>query len=135
MKKILFIYALCMSAVLFSCKKSFLDEVPLSIYTPNNSLQTASQFQLATNNLYNGIRDIYMGNINLDTYFGLYYATDFAFNGTDYDPAAKLNAYKATMVPTYFIPQNIWTAFYKIITNANLIINRVPKSTQLTDAE
>lgn len=124
-----------MSSVLFSCKKSFLDEVPLSIYTPDNSLQTASQFQLATNNVYNGIRNIYMGNINLDTYFGLYYATDFAFNATDYDPAAKLNAYKATMVPTYFIPQNIWTAFYKIITNANLIVNRVPKSTQLTDAE
>lgn len=124
-----------MSAVLFSCKKSFLNEQPLSIYTPDNSLQTASQFQIATNNVYNGIRNIYMGNINLDTYFGLYYATDFAFNATDYDPAAKLNEYKATMVPTYFIPQNIWTAFYKIITNANLIINRVPKSTQLTDAD
>lgn len=135
MKNIRFIGMLCMSAVFFSCKKSFLDEVPLSIYTPDNSLQTAAQFQLATNNVYNGIRDIYMGNINLDTYFGLYYATDFAFNATDYDPAAKLNAYKATMVPSYFIPQNVWTAFYKIITNANLIINRVPQSTQLTDAQ
>jgi hypothetical protein len=135
MKNIIFVCVLCVSVVFFSCKKSFLDEVPLSIYTPDNSLQTASQFQLATNNVYNGIRNIYLGNINLDTYFGLYYATDFAFNATDYDPAAKLNDYKATMVPTYFIPQNIWTAFYKIITNANLIINRVPKSSQLTDAD
>jgi hypothetical protein len=124
-----------MGTVLFSCKKSFLDEEPLSIYTPDNSLQTSAQFQQAINNVYNGVRNIYMGNINLDTYFGLYYATDFAFNATDYDPAAKLNAYKATMVPSYFIPQNIWTAYYKIITNANLVIARVPNAAQLSDAD
>jgi len=46
-----------------------------------------------------------------------------------------LNAYKATMVPSYFIPQNIWTAFYKIITNANLVIARVPNAAQLSDAD
>ncbi|NLR62428.1 RagB/SusD family nutrient uptake outer membrane protein [Chitinophaga polysaccharea] len=135
MKPITIIYLLCLSALFSSCSKHFLDEEPLSIYTPDNSLQTATQFQQATNNLYNGLRNIYMGNMNLDSYFGLYYATDFAFNGTDYDPAAKLNAYKATMVPTYFIPQTIWTAYYKIITNANLIINQATKSTQLADAD
>src|SRR5688572_25871943 len=135
MKKILFsIYILTLGTV-FSCSKSFLDEEPQSIYTPDNSLQTPAQFQQAINNVYNGVRNIYMGNINLDTYFGLYYATDFAFNATDYEPAAKLNAYKATMVPSYFIPQNIWTAYYKIITNANLVIARVPDATQLSDAE
>ncbi|SHM46567.1 SusD family protein [Chitinophaga jiangningensis] len=135
MKKTLFIYLFGISAVVASCSKSFLDEDPLSIYTPDNSLQNATQYQQATNNLYNGVRNIYMGNINLDTYFGLYYATDFAFNGTDYDPAAKLNAYKATMVPSYFIPQGIWTAYYKIITNANLIISQLNKSKQLSDAD
>ncbi|MGN7824155.1 RagB/SusD family nutrient uptake outer membrane protein [Chitinophaga sp. 22536] len=135
MKPKIFIYLLCIGAALSSCSKSFLDEDPLSIYTPDNSLQTSTQFQQATNNLYNGVRNIYMGNINLDTYFGLYYATDFAYNGTDYDPAAKLNAYKATMVPTYFIPGNMWTAFYKIITNANLIISQASKSTKLSDAD
>jgi len=135
MKKNLFIYLFGLSAVLASCSKSFLDEEPLSIYTPDNSLQNATQYQQATNNLYNGVRNIYMGNINLDTYFGLYYATDFAFNGTDYDPAAKLNAYKATMVPSYFIPQGIWTAYYKIITNANLIISQLNKPNQLSDAD
>jgi starch-binding outer membrane protein, SusD/RagB family len=136
MKKIIFsIYILMMGTVLFSCKKSFLDEEPLSVYTPDNSLQTAAQFQQAINNVYNGVRNIYMGNFNLDTYFGLYYATDFAFNATDYDPAAKLNAYKATMVPSYMIPTNIWTAYYKIITNANLVIARVPDAMQLSDAD
>ena len=133
MKKVL--YILTIGTFLFSCKKSFLDEDPLSIYTPDNSLQTSAQFQQAINNVYNGTRNIYMGNMNLDTYFGLYYATDFAFNATDYDPAAKLNAYKATMVPSYFIPQNIWTAYYKIITNANLVIARVPDAAQLSDAD
>lgn len=135
MKKRIIIYLLGVGAVLSSCSKSFLDEDPLSIYTPDNSLQTSTQYQQATNNLYNGVRNINMGNINLDTYFGLYYATDFAYNATDYDPAAKLNAYKATMVPSYFIPQGIWTAYYKIITNANLIISQLNKSTQLSDAD
>ncbi|MBV7530972.1 RagB/SusD family nutrient uptake outer membrane protein [Chitinophaga sp. sic0106] len=135
MKKSIFIYLFGISAIVSSCSKSFLDEDPLSIYTPDNSLQNATQYQQATNNLYNGVRNIYMGNINLDTYFGLYYATDFAYNATDYDPAAKLNAYKATMVPSYFIPQGIWTAYYKIITNANLIISQLNKSTQLSDAD
>ncbi|WP_160716959.1 RagB/SusD family nutrient uptake outer membrane protein [Chitinophaga solisilvae] len=135
MKKRIIIYLLGISTALSSCSKSFLDEDPLSIYTPDNSLQTSIQYQQATNNLYNGVRNIYMGNMNLDTYFGLYYATDFAYNATDYEPAAKLNAYKATMVPSYFIPQNIWTAYYKIITNANLIISQLNKSTQLSDAD
>lgn len=135
MKKRFIIYLLGISAALSSCSKSFLDEEPLSIYTPDNSLQTSTQYQQATNNLYNGVRNIYMGNINLDTYFGMYYATDFAYNATDYDPAAKLNAYKATMVSSYFIPQGIWTAYYKIITNANLIISQLNKSTQLSDGE
>lgn len=135
MKKRILIYLFGIGTVLSSCSKSFLDEEPLSIYTPDNSLQTAIQYQQATNNLYNGLRNIYMGNMNLDTYFGLYYATDFAYNGTDYDPAAKLNAYKATMVPSYFIPQGIWTAYYKIITNANLIIAELNKPNQLSDAD
>ena len=135
MKKRIIIYLFGIGAVLSSCSKSFLDEEPLAIYTPENSLQTSTQYQQATNNLYNGVRNIYMGNINLDTYFGMYYATDFAYNATDYDPAAKLNAYKATMVPSYFIPQGIWTAYYKIITNANLIISQLNKSTQLSEAD
>lgn len=134
-KRFIIIYLLGISTAFSSCSKSFLDEDPLSIYTPENSLQTSTQYQQATNNLYNGVRNIYMGNINLDTYFGMYYATDFAYNATDYDPAAKLNAYKATMVPSYFIPQGIWTAYYKIITNANLIISQLNKSTQLSDAD
>ena len=117
-----------------ACSKHFLDEKPLSIYTPDESLLNASQFQHAINNVYNGVRNVFMGNFNLDSYFGLYYATDFAFNGTDYEPAAKLNDYKATMVSSYLIPQNIWTAFYKIITNANLVISRVPSST-MSDAD
>jgi hypothetical protein len=134
MKTLLLLFIFSMSAFLFSCKKSFLDEQPLSVYTPDNSLQTTAQFQIAINNVYNGLRTVYTGNIDLDSYFGLYYATDFAMNATDYDPAAKLNAYKATMVPSYIIPLTIWTSLYKIITNANLIISRVPKST-LADAD
>ncbi|SUJ24497.1 SusD family [Sphingobacterium spiritivorum] len=133
MKKNRLIILLFMGIGVFSCKSDFLDEKPLSIYTPDNSLQNQAQFQSAVNNLYSDMRNIYMGNMNLDAYFGLYYATDFAYNATDYEPAAKLNAYKATMIPSYFIPQAIWTSLYKIITNSNLIINRIQNASQIPE--
>ncbi|MGJ1448602.1 RagB/SusD family nutrient uptake outer membrane protein [Sphingobacterium spiritivorum] len=134
MKKIRLIVFLFAGMGILSCKSDFLDEELLSVYTPDISLQNQVQFQLAVNNLYSDVRNIYMGNINLDTYFGLYYATDFAYNATDYEPAAKLNAYKATMVPSYFIPQNIWTSLYKIITNSNLIISRIQNASQVPES-
>ncbi|TDS08928.1 RagB/SusD family nutrient uptake outer membrane protein [Sphingobacterium paludis] len=119
-----------------SCNRDFLNEEAITIYTPENSLQNASQFQTAINNLYNGVRNIHYGNdINLDAYFGLFYATDFAYNATDYAPAAKLNEYEATMLPSYTVPQEIWTLMYKIITNANVVINRVGSSESLSDDE
>lgn len=116
----------------FSCSSDFLEEEPLDFYTPGNSLQDPAQFQSSINNLHNRLRRIMFGGINLDAFFALRYATDFAVNATDYDPPVKLNDYKNTMVPDFFVPQVIWEELYLIIFNANVVINRASVSTGLT---
>jgi len=126
-----------MTCILLStgCGKQFLDEKPLDFYTPNNALQTKSDFQSSVNNLYNRFRSILIGGINLDANFALRYATDFAVNATDYNPPVKLNDYKNTMVPEFFVVSEIWNDFYKIILNANVIIDRAKISSQLSEED
>jgi len=132
-------YFLLMTLILGTClscnEAKFLEEEPLDFYSPNNSLETNAQFQLSVNFLHNRLRHIAFGGIDLDSYFALRYATDFAVNATDYQPAVKLNDYKNTMVPTFGPPQIIWQNVYQIISNANVIINRAPLSSQLTEAD
>ncbi|MBN8826543.1 MULTISPECIES: RagB/SusD family nutrient uptake outer membrane protein [unclassified Spirosoma] len=138
MKKLL-IYSLTLLMgmnLVMSCKEDeFLKEEPLDFYSPDNSLETSAQFQLSINYLHNRLRNIAFGGIDLDSYFALRYATDFAVNATDYQPAVKLNDYKNTMVPTYNVPQVIWQNVYQIIANANVVINRAKLSTKLSDAD
>ncbi|GAB4021349.1 RagB/SusD family nutrient uptake outer membrane protein [Spirosoma koreense] len=138
MKNIL-IYSLILligMSLIISCKEDeFLKEEPLDFYSPDNSLETSAQFQLSINYLHNRLRNIAFGGIDLDSYFALRYATDFAVNATDYQPAVKLNDYKNTMVPTYNVPQVIWQNVYQIIANANVVINRAKLSTKLSDAD
>ena len=116
-------------------KKHFLKKNHWTSTLPSNSLETKSDYQNAVNYLYNQVRFIMWGGINADTQMALRYATDFAVNATDYSPAAKLNDYKNTMVPTFFVPENMWLANYGLISNANVIIDHAKASKKLSDAE
>lgn len=112
----------------------FLDEEPLSFYSPENSMVTTEQFNTSLNYLYNRVR-YSVWNANPDTRFALYYATDFAFNATDYYTPAKLNDYAATMTPTFSVVYNTWNEMYDIISNANVIITRIPSAEQVDDSD
>lgn len=137
MKNILKTLLLGFGCFLLSCEgDSLLEEKPLDFYTPDNSLETVSQFQSSLNFLYNKVRDLNYGlTIDLDAFFALRYATDFALNVTDYDPPAKLNDYKNTMTPTFSVPNNIWRSLYVIVTNANVVIGRSELSASLSETE
>lgn len=136
MKRIIKYSLALMLGVLLSCNESkFLEEKPLDFYTPGNSLENRFQFQAAVNYLHNQVRHMLFGGINLDANFALRYATDFAVNATDYNPPVKLNDYQNTMVPTFFVPQVIWQANYTIISNANVIIDRVVLASSLSEEE
>lgn len=118
-----------------SCDEDkFLEEKPLSIYSPENSMETSAQFQLSLNHLYNRVRYT-IWSMDTDARLALFYATDIAFNATDYHTPAKLNDYKNVMVPTFSVPSNVWTNTYAVISNANVILDRLPEASQVSESD
>ena len=113
---------LLMSCTFTGCS-DFLEEEPLDFYSPDNSMVTTEQFQTSLNYLYSRARYI-LCNMDPDTRYAFYYATDFAHNSTDYYVPAKLNDYANTMVPTFSVPLNVW---------ANVILNRIEQTDQVSD--
>lgn len=97
-------------------------------------METSAHFQSSVNYLYNRVRHLQWGT-NTEARFALRYATDFAFNATDYYKAAKLNDYTNVMVPTYSVPLEIWKTCYTIISNANVILNRLTLTEAITDSD
>ena len=118
-----------------SCDEhDFLKEEPLDFYSPENSMETSAHFQSSLNYLYNRVR-YQVCEMTMDTRFAFYYATDFAFNGTDYHKPAKLNDYKNVMVPTFAVPKEVWKESYTVISNANVILNRLTNASQVNDED
>lgn len=132
MKSIKYKLSIILSTVLISGCSDFLEEKPLDFYSPENSMITIEQFQSSLNYLYNRVRFQPIA-MDADSRFALYYATDFAHNSTDYYKPAKLNDFRATMVPTFSVPRTIWTEAYKIISNSNVIINRIKQTDQIDE--
>lgn len=126
------IYKVCLIAVLSatvaSCdESSFLEEKPLSIYTPDNSLVTLPDFQGAVNTLYNKTRFLLHEQVAHERYM-FWYGTDLAFGAADYYANSRLNNYEATMIPTEPGVLNIWRHTYTLINQSNLIVSRLEKS-------
>jgi hypothetical protein len=105
-----------------SCDESkFLNEKPLAIYTSENSLVTASDFQAAVNILYRRTGNMIFYTQSEDM-FAFFYATDLAFCAADEN---KLNKYAATMIPSCVHTSGMWKNLYDIINQANLILTRI----------
>lgn len=132
MKSIKYQVQILLSLILLSGCNDFLEEKPLDFYSPENSMITTEHFQSSINYLYNKVRGE-LWEIDADTRFSFYYATDFAHNSTDYYKPAKLNDYKATMVPTFYVPELVWNESFDIITNANVILNRITETEQVNE--
>lgn len=132
MKTIKYGISLLLSLLTFIGCDDFLEEKPLDFYSPENSMVTTEHFQSLLNYLYNRVRR-QLWEMDPDSRLAFYYATDFAHNSTDYYKPAKLNDYVNTMVPTSNIPKNIWNEVYDVITNANVILNRIDQTDQVND--
>ena len=112
-----------------SCKKSFLDETPLDTLSSSNAFQTASDFTASVNNLYRLVRaELYTLNDNAPMEYQ--YRTDIAF----YVPAAFPANLDGEINPNSGIMSSHWTALYKIVAEANTVINRIPAS-QLSETD
>jgi hypothetical protein len=114
-----------MLAALFalaSCDENkFLEEKPLAIYTAENSLVTASDFQAAVNILYKRPGDMIFYSTG-DDMFSLFHGTDLGFCSAD---VARLNTYSATMIPSNGMVRDLWNKLYGIVNQANLILTRI----------
>jgi hypothetical protein len=128
MKKVKSFLIFFLLLTLFSCKKSFLDETPEDFLSATNAFKTAADFDASVNNLYRLVRaEFYTLNDNDPMEYQ--YRTDIAF----YVPAAFPANLSGEISPTSGIMERHWRALYKIVSEANTIISRIPAS-ELSDA-
>lgn len=125
-----------LATILFvSCNESnFLREKPLDFFSPENSMITKKHFETSLNYLYHQTRHIFC-NIDVGTRMAFYYATDFAFNATDYYNPRQLNDYVNKMVPTDGVTKTIWKETFKLVTNANVILNRISMPNEVEEKD
>ncbi len=106
-----------------ACKKSFLDETPLDFLSTANAFQTSADFNASVNNLYRLLRaELYTTNDNDP--FEYTYRTDIAY----YVPSGFPPNLSGEFSTTSAIPSRHWTPWYKIISESNTIISRIPVS-------
>lgn len=133
MKKITIITGLIAFTSFLSCKKSFLDEKPLDFLSSSNAYITNADFTIAVNDMYRVTRtEFYTRDENYP--FDYLYGCDIVYDGQP-SPSRHTNmaaAYQPSGGPN--IPLTHWSAFYKIISEANVVINRAPAS-MMTDEQ
>lgn len=136
MKTIINIQTIVFAVILFSfcsCNEdSFLKEKPLDFYTPDNSYVTKDNFESAITELYSHVRCNLFGT----NYGGSPYwvSTDIAQDGRFQLNSSRFGGHSVYLIPTNSTVKEHWNMWYKLISNANTIIDRADNS-QLTDAE
>lgn len=126
------IYRCLLLLVIFagvSCKKDFLDEVPLDFLSTNNAFKNSRDFDASVNNLYNLVRAEFYTRSDWQPMQYLYrtdLVVEVAVGGnpnlnTDFGPNGTLGG-------------NHWSFLYKIVAEANTILSRIPTS-ELSDAD
>ncbi len=126
MKKCI-LYPLTICFFLIGCNESkFLREEPEDFMSTSNAFQTETDFEMSINGLYNRVRYEFYGK-DENNPFDYIYGTDLIYDGepgTTNRHGNMLAAYD----PTGSIPKNHWDNLYKIVAEANTIIDRVEVS-------
>jgi len=121
-------YKLCMCLFVctaFSCSKNYLKEKPLDFVSSDEAFTTLSDFQASIYNLYNLTREeFFTDNPSFSDYIE---GTDIIYNGANKD-AERMGDYAAALDPTGSAPLVHWTNLYKIISETNTILSRLPSS-------
>lgn len=125
--KILLLLGVLVTGIV-SCKKSFLDETPVDFLSTTNAFKTEADFRASVTNLYGRIRSHYY-TVNDFNPFWYMYRTDAYL-----DVASSAPNLPGQIAPTAGETTFAWAPHYKIIAEANTIINRIPTSS-LTDVQ
>lgn len=126
LKYILIIAVLASSAV--SCnEEKILEEVPLEFYGLGNAFNSPEGIDLAIFDLYKQLRLTYEKH---EAYYSVQESLNF---GTDFGRDARapgvkgFENYTTSLVPASEYASYWWGNMYKIISGANVIIERVPE--------
>lgn len=112
-----------------SCEKDFLKEEPLDFLSSDNALNSSAGFEASTNNLYFLTRDLLFTR-NETIPFDYIYRTDVAL----FVPSANPPNLDGELAPLSDLPTNHWNGWYKVVSEANTIINRL-EFADLTEEE
>ncbi|WP_162417511.1 RagB/SusD family nutrient uptake outer membrane protein [Cyclobacterium roseum] len=112
-------------------ESAILEEVPLDFASPENSYITFSDFSAAVNALYDQSRVILSDGEHrpLDYIYG----TDLGYNAAN-QLNVRFGSYLATLLPTSGMVEFHWRQYYRVISGANIILNRMGNSA-MTDQE
>lgn len=120
----------------FSCNEElFLEEIPVDFYSPENSYVSYEDFEAAIFNLHGSFREEFYDGTSV------YGAPRIFYHGTDFCVSQQglgINPnYAAFTVPTSnHIYNAVWRPAYKIIYDANVVIERsVGEQSELTESE
>ena len=112
-----------------ACKKDFLDEEPLSFLSTTNAFKTANDFNASINNLYRNVREEFYSRTDWQPMQYLY-RTDLVVEvtvGTNPQLSTEFG-------PNGTLANNHWGQIWKIVSEANTVISRIPTS-ELADAD
>ncbi len=129
MKKLIYSFLLL---GLVSCNESkFLEETPKDFMSSENSFRMETDFDMTVNDLYNLLRIEFYGydeSKPMDYIFG----TDLVYDGEPGSTNRHGNML-AAYNPTGNIPKLHWDGLYKIVAEANTLINRSAQASALSE--
>ena len=121
-KKILYVIAVALLSA--GCnERDYLTEVPLDFMSTSNAFQTETDFNMSINDLYDYTRYEFYG-YNEYRPMDYIYATDLVWDGEPGGIEKHGNMASAYDVTSH-IPRTHWNNFYKLISSANVIIDRI----------
>lgn len=113
-------------------EESFLEEEPLDFFSPSNAFVTIGDYQAAVIGLYAQVRDVkFNSNDNAKAHL---YGTDLMFDARESTSNNRFGDYAVTLNPTSGMVIWHWERWYKVVTSANTIIERVADA-DLTDEQ
>ena len=136
-----YIHLICaliaISFLLIACdEESFLEAEPVDFYSPQNSYVSASGYESAITQLYHDFRNEFNSSASATDFPNLaYQATDMYYIHKDlgqFEPISSL------LIPENegLIYNSLWRPAYRMIFDANVIINRAPsEENELTEQE
>ncbi len=106
-----------------SCnEENWLEEVPFSFYSPENSYTTPEQIDIAVVQLYDNVNYMLFGTAHTLA-FVFQYTTDIGYDAIA--PTHEINSWSDKVTPENDRIEGIWNNYYKIVANANVILSRI----------